>query len=42
MRSGHLTRTGARIALTAQGRLLLDAILGEIAVSEPKALAAAG
>jgi oxygen-independent coproporphyrinogen-3 oxidase len=40
--SGHLTRDGARIALTAQGRLLLDAILGEIAMSEPIALAAAG
>jgi coproporphyrinogen III oxidase-like Fe-S oxidoreductase len=42
VRSGHLTRDGARIALTAQGRLLLDAILGEIALSEPIALAAAG
>ena len=40
--SGHLTREGARIALTAKGRLVLDAILGEIAVSEPMALAAAG
>ena len=38
--SGHLTRNGTRIALTAQGRLLLDHILGEIAgVAEPRALA---
>ncbi len=29
--SGHLTRDGAHIQLTAKGRLLLDAILGEIA-----------
>ena len=29
--SGHLTRDGSRIALTSAGRLLLDAILGEIA-----------
>jgi oxygen-independent coproporphyrinogen-3 oxidase len=42
VRSGHLTRDGARIALTAKGRLLLDAILGEIALGEPMALAAAG
>jgi oxygen-independent coproporphyrinogen-3 oxidase len=40
--SGHLTRTGARIALTAKGRLVLDAILGEIVLSEPIASAAAG
>ena len=41
--SGHLTRDGARIALTAKGRLLLDAILGEIAVAgEPIPLAVAG
>jgi putative oxygen-independent coproporphyrinogen III oxidase len=33
-RSGHLTRNGARIALTARGRLLLDHILGEIAAPE--------
>lgn len=39
--SGHLTREGARIALTAKGRLLLDAILGEIGASKPIALAAA-
>jgi oxygen-independent coproporphyrinogen-3 oxidase len=38
--SGHLTRDGTRIALTARGRLLLDHILGEIAaVEEPRALA---
>ena len=37
--SGHLTREGARIALTAKGRLLLDHILGEIALPEPTALA---
>ena len=29
--SGHLERDGSRIAVTARGRLLLDAILGEIA-----------
>jgi oxygen-independent coproporphyrinogen-3 oxidase len=41
--SGHLTRDGARIALTAKGRLLLDAILGEIAVTGgPIPLAVAG
>ena len=40
--SGHLTRNGGRIALTGRGRLLLDAILGEIALSQPIALAAAG
>ena len=33
--SGHLTRHDGRIATTASGRLLLDSILGEIAVSEP-------
>ena len=33
--SGHLTRTGSRIAPTAAGRLLLDHILGEIAVVSP-------
>ena len=38
--SGHLTRAGTRIALTARGRLLLDHILGQIAaVEEPRALA---
>jgi oxygen-independent coproporphyrinogen-3 oxidase len=33
--SGHLTRNGTRIALTAAGRLLLDHILGEIAAAQP-------
>ena len=33
--SGHLTRTGSRIALTCAGRLLLDYVLGEIAVTDP-------
>ncbi|HEX6661212.1 MAG TPA: radical SAM family heme chaperone HemW [Sphingomicrobium sp.] len=33
--SAHLTRDGARIAITSKGRLLLDAILGEIALAEP-------
>jgi oxygen-independent coproporphyrinogen-3 oxidase len=37
--SGHLKRDRARIALTPKGRLLLDHILGQIAASEPKALA---
>jgi oxygen-independent coproporphyrinogen-3 oxidase len=37
--SGHLTREGERIAPTPKGRLLLDHILGEIALAEPKALA---
>lgn len=40
--SGHLTRDASRIALTGAGRLLLDHILGEIAASEPMALAVAG
>jgi oxygen-independent coproporphyrinogen-3 oxidase len=39
VRSGYLNRQGERIALTAGGRLLLDYILGEIALSEPRALA---
>ena len=38
--SGHLTRSGARIATTAKGRLVLDAILGEIAAVEPISAAA--
>jgi oxygen-independent coproporphyrinogen-3 oxidase len=38
--SGHLGRNDTRIALTAKGRLLLDAILGEIAAPEAMALAA--
>ena len=38
--SGHLGRAGARITLTARGRLLLDHILGEIAaIEEPRVLA---
>ena len=39
--SGHLTRSGSRIALTARGQLLLDAILGEIALAEPISAVAA-
>jgi coproporphyrinogen III oxidase-like Fe-S oxidoreductase len=40
--SGHLHRHGTRIALSASGRLLLDHILGEIALAaEPSALAVA-
>jgi oxygen-independent coproporphyrinogen-3 oxidase len=34
--SGHLRCEGARISLTTEGRLLLDHILGEIALAEPK------
>jgi oxygen-independent coproporphyrinogen-3 oxidase len=37
--SGHLRRDGSRVALTGSGRLLLDHILGQIAVIEAKALA---
>jgi oxygen-independent coproporphyrinogen-3 oxidase len=33
--TGHLARSGSRIALTSSGRLLLDAILGEIALAWP-------
>jgi oxygen-independent coproporphyrinogen-3 oxidase len=33
---GYLTRHGARIAVTAKGRLVLDHILGDIAASEPR------
>ncbi|MGH6658689.1 MAG: radical SAM family heme chaperone HemW [Sphingomicrobium sp.] len=33
--SGHLVRDHGRIALTPRGRLLLDHILGEIAVGQP-------
>jgi oxygen-independent coproporphyrinogen-3 oxidase len=40
-RSGHLDRTGSRLALTPSGRLLLDHILGEVALAEPSAFAAA-
>ena len=39
--SGHLLRDSTRIALAANGRLLLDHILGEIALVEPRALAVA-
>jgi oxygen-independent coproporphyrinogen-3 oxidase len=39
--SGHLTRNGPHIATTAAGRLLLDHILGEIALSQPRAYAVA-
>jgi oxygen-independent coproporphyrinogen-3 oxidase len=39
--SGHLSRDGARIALTAKGRLVLDHILGEIAARDPRASVAA-
>jgi len=37
--SGHLKRNGPRVALTAEGRLLLDCILGEIAAPDPKVFA---
>ena len=33
--SGHIARERGRIAVTARGRLLLDAILAEIALAEP-------
>ena len=33
--SGHLERAGEHIALTPAGRLLLDHILGEIAIAHP-------
>jgi len=40
--SGHLERNGSRIALTPRGRLVLDYILGEIALANtPNALAVA-
>jgi oxygen-independent coproporphyrinogen-3 oxidase len=39
--SGHLTRDGARIATTASGRLLLDHLLGEIALAAPTAASVA-
>jgi len=39
--SGHLIRSGTRVALSAKGRLLLDHILGEIAVAQPNAFEAA-
>ena len=37
--SGHVTREGQRIAITSKGRLLLDAILGEIALAKPMSVA---
>jgi putative oxygen-independent coproporphyrinogen III oxidase len=37
--SGHLMRDGSRIALTSSGRLLLDAILSEIAAPEATSVA---
>jgi oxygen-independent coproporphyrinogen-3 oxidase len=37
--SSHLVHDGARIALAASGRLLLDHILGEIVAVDPKVLA---
>jgi putative oxygen-independent coproporphyrinogen III oxidase len=40
--SGHVTLAGSRIALTAEGRLLLDAILGEIVADEAPISAVAG
>ena len=40
--SHYLAREGSRVATTAKGRLLLDAILGEIAAAEPRASAVAG
>ncbi len=36
VRSGYLSRNGARIAVTAKGRLVLDHILGDIAAAEPR------
>jgi oxygen-independent coproporphyrinogen-3 oxidase len=42
VRSGHMTLQGTRIALSPKGRLLLDHILGEIALGEPMVEAAAG
>jgi oxygen-independent coproporphyrinogen-3 oxidase len=40
--SGHMIRSGARIALTAKGRLLLDHILGQISATEPVRALAVG
>ena len=34
--SGHMLRDGTRIAATAQGRLLLDSVLGAIAAPQPQ------
>jgi coproporphyrinogen III oxidase-like Fe-S oxidoreductase len=41
IRSGHLKRLDKRIALTSAGRLLLDHILGEVAVPASNVFAAA-
>jgi putative oxygen-independent coproporphyrinogen III oxidase len=41
-RLNYLVLEGTRLRLSAHGRLLLDHILGEIALSEPRALAVAG
>jgi len=41
VKSGHLEQNGTRIALTRDGRLLLDHILGEIAATDVRALAVA-
>lgn len=38
--SGHLTRSGTHIALTSEGRLLLDHILGRIAAQSPAMVSA--
>ena len=40
--SGHLHRDDTQLSLTSRGRLLLDHILGEIALVEPEAIAVAG
>ena len=41
VRSGHIELSGTHLALTGAGRLLLDHILGQIAATEPRALAVA-
>jgi putative oxygen-independent coproporphyrinogen III oxidase len=41
VRSGHLERQQARVKLTAPGRLVLDHILGEIALDDARVLAVA-
>jgi hypothetical protein len=40
VQSGHLSRDGERIAVTASGRLVLEAILGEIAARTISVVAA--
>ncbi len=35
VQSGHMTRSGTRIAATAAGRLLLDSLLGAVAATRP-------